>query len=230
MNSEALNKLRNYYKEEPIAEEKVDALWQDLSRKLPDRQYHPYHFVTRYAAMTIALVLFFTSGLFAISVASPATPFYPIRLLSEEVTAKLSGRYDSIIERKTDQIINAAQKTSDTEIKKAAADYKKTLHEATAVPQENTKAKERLKQTLKTSETRLNSVTPANQNNRKALQESIKQTKDSQQEVKSAHTESQKEVHPKNSNNPGTENKPDNPSTENSGSGSSNSQGNGKIK
>jgi hypothetical protein len=223
MNNEKLKQLQHYYIETTPSPEQVDRMWQELSVKLPERQYHKHHYNLRYTAVFAVLTLLFTSSFFAVQAAGPSSPLYPIQEFSQTAVAKISGNYDGLIIHRTDAIINAAQKKSDIEIKKAALEYQKTLVDAQE--QKQNKASEKsLKATLKQSEEKLKAVTPTSKEARQAIRESIKATKETQKEVKGSSTG------PGNSDQPSNENKPTTPGnsgTNNSGSNNGDNGNNG---
>jgi preprotein translocase subunit SecD len=222
MKNNDLNQLKHFYRAETLSEENVAALWRDLSEQLPARQYHSHHFTMRYAALALVMIFFFTGSAYAVQSAAPNTPLYSLRVQSENITAQLSGQYDELIEYRTDVIINAAQKKSDAEIQKAADDYKKTLEAARVNEQtKNTETKARLKESLNEAESKLRTVTPTSNKGKNVLRESLNETKKAKQEVKAAQTEEKK------SENRGSDNKQDSPSSDNKGQGNNNNQGNG---
>jgi hypothetical protein len=216
MNNNKLTQLKHYYTEDSLSEEKVDAMWQELSAKLPNRQYHPFHYTARYAVLALIMLVMIGGSSYTVHAAQPNTPLYSLRVLSESVVAKLSGRYDELIETRTDIIINAAQRRSDAEIQQAAEDYQKALDEAKVNQQTTTRdAKESLKETLRNAETKLRSVTPASPKTKSLIRQSIKATQQSQKDVKGATHEEKKP------NNNGNENTQDNPANTNPGNGNS---------
>jgi hypothetical protein len=216
MNNDKLTQLKHYYNDATLDEPKVEALWQELAGKLPERQYHPFHYPIRYAASIMVMAIFLSSAALLIQAATPASPLYPVRMNSERALAKLTGRYDKLILIRTDEIINAAQRKSDAEIQQATEDYKKTLDEAKENKANYTpEAKASLKETLKDSEAKLTTITPTSNKGKNLLNKSLTETRSAQQEVKAAHTEE------KNNSSIGSEKKSDNQSN-----GNSNSQGN----
>lgn len=221
MNNEKLTQLKRYYREETLAPSEVDALWEELSEKLPERQYHPYRYIMQYATISLVLVFLFTGTLFAVSEATPNTPLYPVRTLAETAVARMTGQYDSVIQNRTDEIINAAQKKSDAEIEQAAKEYEQTLKEAAKEKQGNKKAGQELKKTLNESENKLRTVTPANAKAKNVIHQSIKATEKTQKDVKGAQTGGN------GNGNQGSEHKPENPGNSgNNNSGNNGSQGN----
>lgn len=214
MTDEKIQQLKHYYRGSAAEAPDVDALWHDLSGRLPEKQQHPLHYPIRYAALTLGLILFVGVSSFAVHAAQPNTPLYSLRVASEDIVAKLSGRYDELIDNRSDDIINAAQKKSDVEIKRAALEYKKALEDAKTHKQtDNPQVKEQLKKSLKAAEEKLKMITPVDKTTRKVIRESIRATKQTQKEVKGVKTEA------KPNENKGPEIKPDNHVNENNGNG-----------
>lgn len=210
MNDKKLTELKQYYLKETLPEENVTALWQELSDKLPGRQYHPYHYTARYAVLTFVLVSLFTGGIFSIQAAQPNTPLYPMRVLTEKAVARVTGQYDPVIENRTEEIINAAQMKSDAEIEQAVKEYEKTLEDMTENRQRSEKANQNLQEKLNESGEKLKTITPPTDKAKDAIEQSIKATEQTQQEVKGENAQEKKPEKQEN------EHKPENPGSSNS--------------
>ena len=188
MTNNELHELKQYYFTSHVSEEKIDRLWQDLSGNLPPRMETPYYFRARYAFLSLFVLILLGGSITLVQAASPDSALYPVRILADTISAKVTGKYSSVIERRTDDVMKAMKKNSTTGVEKATHALSNSLDDVKTASL-SSESKTRVKQTLKESENKLRAVTPPNEKAESRLNEAIKTTEETQKEVKGANTE-----------------------------------------
>ncbi len=218
MTPEELTQLKQYYKEKPLNDAEVDLFWQELSGKLPQKQYHPYHFVARFAIIYFVISLFIGSAVYTVYTAKSESSFYPVRVLAERIIAQLTTQYDKLIEKRADDTVNSSQKYLEKTVEDATKDYQTTRDETASDKQE---AKETSKESAERTEQKLKKIIPTDSKAQNLIHQSIKAVEQLQKEVKGAQAEEKKPDHAENDNKPNTPTKPETPSQENNRNGES---------
>lgn len=187
MTNNELHELKQYYLASHVSEEKVDQLWQDLSGNLPPRMETPYYFRARYAFLSLFALILLGVSITLVQAASPDSTLYPVRVLADTISAKVTGKYSPVIEKRTDDVMQAVKKNSTTGVEKATNALSNSLDDVKSASL-SSESKSRVKKTLQESENKLRAVTPANENAESRLNEAIKTTEETQQDVKGANT------------------------------------------
>ncbi len=185
MINDELKKLKEYYSDVTLENEQVDELWMQLSNRLPDKQDTAHRFSPSFAMASLVVIVALGISFQLVSAAQPTSALYPIRLLADNMGAKVTGNYDKVLEKRTEDIIEAAKKNSTSEVKEAAKAYSDSLNTVnTASP--SSEKKESVREALRRSAQKLKTVTPANPKAQTIIEDTIKSTNQPVQDVRGA--------------------------------------------
>lgn len=177
MIEDQIDKLRKeYIKASP---DSLDALWQDLSGRLPIQNRARSLSVTR--ALIFALTILLATGglLGAAQAGKPGDLLYPVKLLADEIVANITGKLELKIEKRAEEVIESV-KGSPKQQEEALREYQKTLEEIKEQAQKRGK-KDQLKEALEKQEEKLKNA--QQQNPSQNLQEAIEHTQTVKGEV-----------------------------------------------
>lgn len=183
MKNSQLKEYKQIYTDIRQTDDKIEKNWQLLQQRLPDRQVNVSYYLSRYGfpVMTICII-FFAVITGAVSAAQPGETLYPVRILSDRISAKITGDYSGQLEKRTDDIIQASGKRNGN-IKKAAEAYRNALDE-TKQDLKSFKKNNSIRKTLEDQEERLRQITPlaTGSAEKDYLEESIRRTQHIRQE------------------------------------------------
>lgn len=203
MDNYKLEQLKRTYRTQTLSKETVEQLWQDLSQRLPDRQYHPYYHVMRFAFLTFFITFLTLGSVVGLAqAAKPNTPLYPVKVLADRIVAKATKTYHVTIKKRANEVVDSAQSKSVNDLQQSTKAYRETLGDVKTDEKTPDSSKKELKNTLEQAKEDLEHITPANPASQNLIEQSIKETEKAKEEVKGASTEnSQNEQHNNNSDN-----------------------------
>ena len=203
MNNYKFEQLKKTYHTQTLSKETVEQLWQDLSQRLPDKQYHPYHHHMRFALLTFCIIFLTLGGVVGMAqAAKPNTPLYPVKVLADRIVAKATRTYHITIEKRATEVIDSAQNKSVKDLQQSTKAYTETLSDVKTDEKTSDTSKKELRETLENAKEDLEHITPANPQSQNLIEHSIKETEKVKEEVKGASTENrQDEQHDNNSDN-----------------------------
>lgn len=124
--------------------------WYELESKLGVKMEHKYNFLhTRGLALAAFVILLSATVLATAQAAKPGNPLYPVKILSDNTQAKISGNYEMTIEKRAQDVIDSQE--SQKNLDKATQEYLNTLEEIQQKPKDEEAQKE-LENTLKEQE------------------------------------------------------------------------------
>ena len=185
MTNEQIQQLKEFYKQTTIRQDRVDELWMQLSNKLPDKQDTAHRYSPSFAMASLLVIVILGLSFQVVSAAKPTSILYPVRLLADTIGAKVTGNYDLVVEKRADDIINAAKKKSPAAIHEAAKAYTDSLENVKTASSSSEK-KGHVREALKRSEQKLKTITPANPQSKSIIDNAIKSTSQTVQDVKGA--------------------------------------------
>ena len=156
--------------------------WQDLSAKLENRKTVDLRLLFgRGLAFTSIVILLFASIVGTAQAAKPGDFLYPIKLLLDEVVAKVVGKQEIKIERRGQEIIDLSSSSS-KHLEEAAREYQKAL-DATKQESEKSGRQQEFKNTLEEQEEKFREAQEKNPTSQDNLEEVIRQTQRAKGEV-----------------------------------------------
>lgn len=131
-----LNIYKQLYWDIKVPKDQVEQSWQNLKPLLntPLRISHPFF---RQGAMFLSLLLLFLLSIVSFTqAATPGTPLYRTRVLSDEIAAKISGRPELTMERRIKDVITASKKQP-AKVDQATIEYSKALEQTQQKAEKN---------------------------------------------------------------------------------------------
>lgn len=190
MNREEIKKS---YLKTPIPERLSTQGWIDLEQKLEDQlpPSTPYLFYIKRVSFALAVLLIFLTVLVSgAQAAQPGDKLYPVKLLADQVKAKITNNPQIPVQNRAQEVINLSKQNS-PKLNQAVSQYDKTLNQQkdqAKTPDQ----KQKLDQSLQTQEQKLEEVQKSQPQNEQ-IEQAIDQTKKVQGEVKGASIEKQPE-------------------------------------
>lgn len=126
--------------------------------------------------------LIFSTVVGSAQAAKPGQTLYPLKILSDNVVAKITGKYEVKIEKRAQDVIDVSQK-SESDLDEATKAYSETL-EQTKKEAQKTQTQEKFKKTLEVQEQKLKEAQQKNSNVQDKLQDVIERTQEVRGEVK----------------------------------------------
>ena len=175
MIEEKLENFRKVY----IGSGKKNLTLPNILEQLPS-QNHPHAYALKAATFALAAVLLTGSVLGVAQAANPGTKLYPLKLLSDEVLAKITGKDELKIKKRAQEVIestNASQKQQEEALK----EFQKALDQTEEEAKKSGKS-EKFRQTLDSEEEKFKKAQEKNPSQN--LEEAIKRTKNAKGEVR----------------------------------------------
>src|SRR3990167_5544083 len=136
MIEEKLENFRKVY----IGSGKKNLTLPNILEQLPS-QNHPHAYALKAATFALAAVLLTGSVLGVAQAANPGTKLYPLKLLSDEVLAKITGKDELKIEKRAQEVINSTD-ASQRQRDEALDQFQKTLEETKKEAKESGRTQE----------------------------------------------------------------------------------------
>ena len=169
-----LEELKKEYIKTPIPSYLTHDAWFDLQAKLTPNQ--GFNFSPRFAyGLIFVTFIFLTTGVYTIAqAAKPASFFYPVKLLSDDILAKITGKQEIKIEKRAQEVIDLSRGPNQ-QLEEANKQYQKTLEETKTEAAKSGREQE-LRKTLEEQEQKLRQA--QQQNPSWQLEEAIKKTEE----------------------------------------------------
>lgn len=174
MIEEKLENFRKVY----IGSGKKNFAPPDILAQLP-AQNRPYAYKLKALIVILAVVIFSGSAFGVSQAASPGTSLYPLKLASDEILAKVTGRQELKIEKRAQEVIESTN-TSQKQQEEALKEFQKALDETEEEAKKSGKS-EAFRQTLDSQENKFKKAQEKNPSHH--LEEAIKRTKNAKGEV-----------------------------------------------
>jgi len=174
MIEEKLENFRKVY----IGSGKYDFAPPDILAGLP-AQNRPHAYLLKALIVVLAVVLLTGSAFGAAQAANPGTRLYPLKLLSDEVLARITGKEELKVEKRAQEVINSTG-ASQKQQEEALEQFQKTLEETKKEAKESGRTQE-FRQTLDSEENKFKNAQEKNPSQH--LEQAIKQTQNAKGEV-----------------------------------------------
>lgn len=176
-----LDKLKKNYFDIKLTDQEVEESWNRLERRL--KPALPSFPSFRYAVISLALVIMISSGIATLAgivqAADTGSPLYPVKILSDKVIAKVTGRPEIKVERRAEDLIEAVKKEGGSS-GDAGRRYEESLTETEKEVGQNEEKKARLQDSLNRQEESFRQAIKENPRAEEKLEKAIEKT----QEVK----------------------------------------------
>lgn len=164
----------------------VDQSWADLQTRLPAQQ-HFYLPKSRSKTLIIAAVLLTLASVQTIEAAKPGQLLYPVKLLSDEVIAEISGKLDYKVNRRAQEIIDLSEGNS-SNLEEAQTQYQQTLEDVKREAQKSGR-QEQFDKILEQQQQQFEKAIEKNPSAQSHLEEAIKKTKEAKGLIKGTQEE-----------------------------------------
>lgn len=142
-----MNDLKKVYLNIKLSDQEIDKSWQDLKTKIDYTPKMPYF---RYGAAFLTLMILFLAGLVGLAqAAGPATPLFPVKVLSDKITGKVLNKPEIPVEKRAQDLIEASDPKK---IEAAKGEYNKALDEAQKEAEKSEDKSKRLGNSLEKQE------------------------------------------------------------------------------
>lgn len=168
---EKFKELKKVYWQIKLSDKERDQGWEKLKTKI-NPPVSPWLFKFRFAL--IGLILMFGLTAAGVSAAAPTSPLYPARVLADKLVAQVTHRPELKLEKRTQDIINAAKKPA--ELDQASKAYDKTLNEVKSEANEE-KENNNLQKGLKRAEENLNQAIKDYPESKKKIEPILEKTR-----------------------------------------------------
>lgn len=200
--------LRHYkeiYKHISVSDLVIEQNWESLRGILPARQSSVHRHIYQAAFLLAVVSLFFIAGTVKVAQASrPGDLLYSVKIVSDEVIAKVTGKQSTIIEKRAEELIKESEHNESNDstrrVEKAAEAYENALQESKKDVKGLQTNDKGLGDTIATQESKLRHVTPNNPKVEKILEKSIEKTEQVKNEAVKTKAEKEKESDDSNSN------------------------------
>ncbi len=180
---ESLEKIKKEYINTQTPSHFSQSGWETLQSKLDVQAKYNSHFPPyKMASFTLIAILLLGSILTTAQAAKPGSLLYPLKIVSDDTKAKISGDYDTAIKHRAQDVIDS--QASQENFDQAAQQYIQTLQKLQQP--KNQKNEQALKTTLKEQEQKFRQVQYKDRISQERLREIIRETRKAQGEVEGA--------------------------------------------
>ena len=174
MIEDQLEKLRKEYLKIKAPDYLVQNGWVDLQTRLSAQESPNRRFFPKPALIFASVILlFFAGSLTAAQAAKPGDVLYPVKLLSDDLQAKITGKEEIKLEKRAQEFIDLSNSSSE-HLEEAARQYQKTLDESKNQAEKSGRQQE-FRQSLEEQEEKLRQAQDNNPSSQD-LDEAIKET------------------------------------------------------
>ena len=189
MHNNLLEEAKREYQQTPVPEYLKYNGWPDLRVKLQDRGYGWKGLVLRRGLAFFGILVFMAASVVAAAqAAKPGEGLYTVKVLADKVYARVTGNYESAIQRRADDVINSAGSQSKGEIESAKKEYEAVLNEAKKEVEDSGK-NEDFKKALEDQEQKFKQKLENDPENEEHIKEVIEETERIRGEVKGEKTD-----------------------------------------
>ncbi len=181
MIEDKLRNFKDYYLKGTPGDEQVNLGWKKLQAQLDStptqgRFYFPYF---KQSAAFLAILIFCSTALVSLAqAADPGTPLYPVKLLADQIAAKVTDQPQLKVEKRAQDVINISKKQSSSpKLNEAAKQYNKTLDQTAKEVEDNPTHKQEFNKALNKQEKELDDAIKQNPQSEKELQKVLEDTK-----------------------------------------------------
>lgn len=171
--------LENFRKTYIVSTKSSHGNFEAISSKLGS-QNQPNSFAKKTVAVLLALILLSGSAIGAAQASSPASPLYPLKLISDDVIYKITGSQQFKVEKRAQEVIDSKE-GSQKEQEEALKQYQKTL-EQTKEDAQKSGTTEQFRNTLDTEENKFKNAQATNPSQH--LEQAIQHTENAKGDVK----------------------------------------------
>lgn len=183
MIEEQLELARKNYIKSSVGD--IDQSWAALQTRLGAQQHF---YLPKSASKTLIIVaVLLTFAQVPIEAAKPGQFLYPVKLLSDEVIAEISGKLDYKVNRRAQEIIDLSEGNS-SNLEEAQTQYRQTLEDVKKEAQKSSR-QEQFDKILEQQQQRFEKAIEKNPSGRSHLEEAIKKTKEAKSPVKGTREE-----------------------------------------
>ncbi len=188
MIEDQLENLRKEYRNLTPPVYLVHQGWSDLANQLDERQTTDLRLLFGKGLVFASVILLLFGGLVtAAQAAKPGETLYPVKLLSDSVAARVSGKPEITVEKRGQEIIDLSQKPSE-QLNEATKQYQKALDDSARQAKDSGKQQD-FEKALDNQKQKFEREIEKNPQS-KGLEDAIKKTEQTQGQVQGQKTES----------------------------------------
>lgn len=193
MIKDKLNKYKQIYWDIKLPEARVQQQWQSLKPilNIQLKLSFPYF---RQGTIFLSLLIVFLIGVAGFTkAATPGSPLYKARVLSDEITGKISGKPELTMERRIKDVIEASKKQP-AKIEQATIEYSKALEQTEQKIKKNEGISTRVSNSLDQQEQWLKKAIQENPASEEKLDVVLKRTREAKEKLQEQKKEEVKGV------------------------------------
>jgi hypothetical protein len=192
-----LEKYRKIYLQTKVPAKLQHEGWNNIRTELA-RQDLPTDQSNWLPRLALASLILFFSLVGVAQAANPDQILYPVKIVTDNLTARITNQPQIPIEKRADEIIKYSQQPESPQLNQAVNQYQKSLQQAQKDASSEGKNPQ-LKQTLEDQKDRFEQAAKSNPESSEKLQPLIDQTEKLQGEVQGARTQNHSDDNDKSS-------------------------------
>lgn len=181
-----LEQLKKIYLNIRPSEQETEKSWAEFKGKINSHSRFSFPYF-RYGVITLSLLVVFSAGLAGLTeAANPGSTLYPVKVLSDKVIAKVTGKPEIKIERRADDLIEVTKKSPEPAPKKveeASKQYQKALDETEKEVKKDEKKEERINNSLNKQEEKLKEAIKENPKSEGKLEKALEKTQEAKEKL-----------------------------------------------
>lgn len=190
MNENKMKSFKKIYWDIKLSSTQVEQNWQDLKTKINPSVKIPFF---RFGFMVIIFLLVAFIGTIGLAQASsPGTALYPIKILSDQIFAKVSQQPQIPTEKRMEEVIDVSKKEPE-KIDETAKEYRKALEESEKEVEKEEKNQEKLRKSLNKQEQKIKEAIKENPKSQEKLEKVLEDTRETKENLKKEDRSSEKQ-------------------------------------
>jgi hypothetical protein len=181
-----IEQLRKIYLKTPIPTDLENNGWSRVKSGLDKRGGFNPRLIQRPIALFISLLLVLTVLTATVQAANPGDVLYPVKLLSDQIQAKVTNNPQKVIEKRAGEIVKMSDQAPE-KVDRAVEEYQKAVVKTQTTVKEEDKVE--LKKTLSVQQERLEKIGDKHPEISDKVEKAIEDTKKAQGEIKGASRE-----------------------------------------
>lgn len=176
-----MNKLKKIYRDIKLPDKQVEKSWQDLRKRIDVSSGIPYF---KFGSVFLSLLFIFLSAIVVFAqTTTPGTTLYPVKILSDQIVAKVSGEPQIPIERRAQDLIEVSKKQP-AKVEDASKQYTKALDNVQKETEQNNIKRDKVEDSLDKQEYLFKKAIDENPRSARELKKALENTNKVKEKLK----------------------------------------------